>query len=103
MPTDSDQAIKIDEIDEVIHGRLRLGVMAYLSAVNPASFPELLSKTGSSNGNLSTHLSKLEAAGYVSQEKGYRGKRPQTLVHLTPEGRKAWIKYLEAMQELLGS
>jgi len=61
----------ISKINDVIHGRLRLGVMAYLSAVNPASFPELLSKTGASNGNLSTHLTKLEAAG-VSQ----RFKRP---------------------------
>ena len=102
MPADSDQAINIGEIDEVIHGRLRLGIMAYLSAVNPASFPELLSKTGASNGNLSTHLSKLEAAGYISQEKGYQGKRPQTLVHLTTEGRNAWIRYLEAMKTLLG-
>ena len=102
MPIDSDQAINIGEIDEVIHGRLRLGIMAYLSAVNPASFPELLSKTGASNGNLSTHLTKLEAAGYISQEKGYQGKRPQTLVHLTTEGRNAWIRYLEAMKTLLG-
>jgi hypothetical protein len=54
MPNKSPN-IDIDAIDEVIHGRLRLGIMAYLSAVNPASFPELLSKTGTSNGNLSTH------------------------------------------------
>ena len=83
-PTDAEPAINIGEIDEVIHGRLRLA------------------KTGSSNGNLSTHLSKLEAAGYISQEKGYRGKRPRTLVSLTAAGRKAWIQYLEAMKELLG-
>ena len=75
--------------------------MAYLSAVNPASFPELLDKTGASNGNLSTHLSKLEAAGYVTQEKGYAGKKPQTLVHLTESGRDAWIDYLGTMQSLL--
>jgi len=80
---------------------LRLGVMAYLSAVNPASFPELLKKTEASNGNLSTHLTKLEAAGYIRQEKGYKGKRPQTLVHLTEEGRRAWIAYLDAMRALL--
>lgn len=70
-------SIDIEAIDEVIHGRLRLGIMAYLSAVNPASFPELLDKTGASNGNLSTHLSKLEAAGYVAQEKGYAVKNPK--------------------------
>lgn len=94
--------IDIGDIDDVIHGRLRLGIMAYLSAVNPASFPELKDRTGATNGNLSTHLTKLEAANYVRQEKGYNGKRPQTLVHLTPDGRKAWIAYLDTMKALLG-
>ena len=92
----------INNIDDVIHGRLRLGTMAYLCAVNPASFPDLLTQTGATNGNLSTHLSKLEAAGYIRQEKGYNGKRPQTLVHLTDEGRAAWIAYLDAMRALIG-
>ncbi len=94
--------LNLSAIDDVIHGRLRLGIMAYLSAVNPASFPELLKKTGASNGNLSTHLTKLESAGYIRQEKGYKGKRPQTLVHLTKNGRAAWINYLDAMKDLLG-
>ena len=94
-------SVDIEAIAEVIYGRLRLGIMAYLSAVNPASFPELLDKTGASNGNLSTHLSKLEAAGYVTQEKGYAGKKPQTLVYLTDSGRDAWIDYLGTMQSLL--
>jgi len=101
MTTDNPD-IDIGAIDDVIHGRLRLGIMAYLSAVNPASFPELINKTGATNGNLSTHLTKLESAGYVTQEKGYKGKRPQTLVHLTPQGRKAWITYLDTMKALLG-
>ncbi|WP_346993096.1 winged helix-turn-helix domain-containing protein [Alteromonas gracilis] len=92
----------IQEIDEVIHGRLRLGVMAYLSTVNPASFAELIERTGATNGNLSTHLGKLESVSYVVQEKGYKGKRPQTLVHLTDAGRIAWLDYLEAMKQLLG-
>lgn len=100
--SDTEQSLNLDAIDDVIHGRLRLGVMAYLSAVNPASFPELLQKTGTSNGNLSTHLTKLETAGYIQQEKGYNGKRPQTLVHLTDNGRTAWISYLDAMRDLLG-
>jgi len=94
--------INLDAVDDIIHGRLRMGIMAYLSAVNPASFPELLEKTGTSNGNLSTHLTKLEGAGFVRQEKGFKGKRPQTLVYLTEAGRKAWIAYLEAMKKILG-
>lgn len=97
-----EQQGSIKDIDDVIHGRLRLGVMAYLSAVNPASFAELIERTGTTNGNLSTHLGKLESAGYIVQEKGYKGKRPQTLVHLTDTGRSAWLDYLDAMKQLLG-
>jgi len=91
----------IKDINGIIHGRLRLGVMAYLSTVSPASFPELQQKTGATNGNLSTHLTKLETAGFITQEKGYKGKRPQTLVHLTKQGRTAWIEYLDAMRSML--
>jgi len=93
--------IDLDAVDDLIHGRLRMGIMAYLSAVNPASFPELLEKTGTSNGNLSTHLTKLENAGFVRQEKGFKGKRPQTLVYVTDSGRQAWIDYLDAMRKIL--
>lgn len=92
----------IRQVDEVIHGRIRLAVMAYLSAVSPASFPELTEKTGTTNGNLSTHLTKLESANYVELEKGYKGKRPQTLVHMTETGRKAWLNYLSAMRDIIG-
>ena len=93
--------INIDDIDDLIHGRLRLGIMAYLSTASPASFPELIEKTGTSHGNLSTHLTKLEKAQYVRQEKGFKGKRPQTLVYLTKIGRDAWVIYLDEMRKLL--
>ena len=96
-----DPDIDLDTIDDVIHGRLRLGIMAYLSAVNPVSFPQLAEKMGATNGNLSTHVGKLEKAGYVRIEKGYKGKRPQTLAYLTEPGREAWITYLDAMKTLL--
>lgn len=89
-------------LDDIIHGRLRLTVMAYLSATSPASFNDLIARTETTNGNLSTHLTKLETAGFVRIEKGYKGKRPQTLVHLTEAGREAWISYLTALQDLLG-
>lgn len=93
--------IDIDRIDDLIHGRLRLGIMAYLAGAETAAFPDIATQLNATNGNLSTHLSKLEEAGYVRQEKGYNGKRPQTLVHLTKDGREAWIAYLEAMRGLL--
>ena len=93
----------IGAVDDLIHGRLRMGIMAYLAEAGTASFPELGQALQTTNGNLSTHLSKLEAAGYVELEKGYNGKRPQTLAHLTDGGREAWIAYLEAMRAVLGT
>ena len=89
------------DIDDVIHGRLRLGVMAYLSTVSPAIFGELRDKVGATDGNLSTHLRKLEEAGYVDLEKLFVGRKPQTRIHLTEAGRKAWLAWLDRMQSLM--
>ena len=89
------------QIDDVIHGRLRLGIMAYLSTASPAIFGELRDKVGATDGNLSTHLSKLEQAGYVSQEKRFVGRRPQTRIFLTEKGRKAWLIWIDRMQGLM--
>ncbi|MEM6946732.1 MAG: transcriptional regulator [Pseudomonadota bacterium] len=88
-------------IDDVIHGRLRLGVMAYLSASSPAIFGELKQKVGATDGNLSTHLRKLEDAGYVRQEKRFVGKRPQTRVFITDAGRLAWKTWIDRMRGLI--
>ena len=89
-------------LDEVIHGKLRLGVMAYLSSVESATFAELKAKTGATDGNLSVHLRKLEEAGYVEVDKRFVGRRPQTRASLTPAGRKAWLAYLDQMKSLFG-
>lgn len=90
-------------IDDVIHGRLRLGIMAYLSTISPAPFNELKAKVNTTDGNLSTHLSKLEEAGYIRLEKKFVDKKPRTNVHLTAKGRKAWIDYLAQLQALLSA
>lgn len=88
-------------IDDVIHGRLRLGVMAYLSAASPAVFGELRDRVGTTDGNLSTHLKKLEEAGYVTQEKRFVGKKPQTRIFLTEKGRKAWLAWIARMEAIM--
>ena len=88
-------------IDEVIHGRLRLGIMAYLSTASPAVFGELRDRVAATDGNLSTHLRKLEEAGYIRQEKRFVGKRPQTRVFLTDCGRDAWLAWLGRMDALI--
>lgn len=97
----SDNPFDHNDIDDVIHGRLRLGIMAYLSSVSPAVFGELKAKVGATDGNLSTHLRKLEEAGYVRIEKRFVGKRPQTRVFLTDEGRAAWVIWLDRMASLM--
>lgn len=99
--TDPENPFDHAQIDDVIHGRLRLGIMAYLSTASPAIFGELKQKVGATDGNLSTHLRKLEAAGYVQQEKRFVGRRPQTRVFLTDQGRQAWLIWIERMQGLM--
>ena len=88
-------------IDEVIHGRVRLAVMAYLSGAGAADFGQLRARTGVTDGNLSVNLRKLEAAGYVAIEKKFVDRRPQTICHLTETGRTAWIAYLARLQAML--
>ena len=88
-------------IDRTIHSPARLMVMTNLYVVESAEFIALLNLTGLSWGNLSTHLSKLEEAGYVEMEKGFRGKKPYTMIRLTADGRSAFKTYKEQMQSVL--
>src|SRR5688572_31263615 len=92
-----------NQIDDVIHGRIRLGVVAYLSAVESALFGELRDKVGATDGNLSAHLRKLEEAGYVKAEKFFAGRKPQTRLKLTAQGRRAWQAWLRQMESLIGA
>jgi DNA-binding HxlR family transcriptional regulator len=92
----------IGKIDDVIHGRLRLGVMAYLANAEVADFNELKTLLDVTQGNLSVQLRKLEDADYVTIEKGYLGRKPRTQVRMTATGRKAFTVYLEALGKLIG-
>ncbi len=88
-------------IDDVIHGRVRLAAMAYLSGAGEADFAELREKTGVTDGNLSVHLRKLEDAGYIAIEKRFENRKPVTSCLLTEVGREAWIVYLDRMKAIL--
>jgi DNA-binding HxlR family transcriptional regulator len=88
-------------LDEVIHGKLRLGVMAYLAGVSDASFGELKDKTGATDGNLSAQMRKLEDAGYVGIKKTFVGRKPHTRASLTKAGRTAWAAYLAQLDALI--
>ncbi|MFL9841218.1 transcriptional regulator [Sphingomonas sp. ST-64] len=91
----------IGKIDDVIHGRMRLGIMAYLSDAEVADFNELKALLDATQGNLSVHLRKLEEAGYIAIEKSFSGRKPLTRARMTPAGRKAFATYLEALVKLI--
>jgi DNA-binding MarR family transcriptional regulator len=96
VPDDFD----ISGIDEVIHGRVRLGIMAFLMVAEPADFTTLRDKLETTDGTLSVHLRKLEEAGYVAIEKSFRGRKPLTQARLTEPGRAAFRRYLDAIGKL---
>lgn len=100
-PENSPGAAKFTEVDRLIHEPARLAVMALLYVVESADFTFLMNQTGLSWGNLSTHLSKLEEAGYIEVEKSFKGKRPNTHLRLTLAGRRAFKDYRESMSRML--
>ena len=95
-------AFDIEKIDEVIHGRIRLGVMAYLASAGKAEFGDLKSRLGATDGNLSVHLRKLEEAGYVIADKRFVGRKPLTTLSITDAGRTAYDRWLEVISALVG-
>lgn len=92
---------QLPDVDEVIHAPARLAIVSILATVKEADFLYLLNAANLTRGNLSTHLSKLEQAGYVEIEKTYRGKLPLTLCRLTPTGRAAFERYRKSMLKFL--
>ena len=92
----------MSELDRVIHEPARLLIVALLHGVREADFLYLLRESELTKGNLSSHLAKLEQAGYVEIEKTYRGKLPLTIVRLSRAGRSAFETYRKSLSGLLG-
>ena len=88
------------QIDRLIHEPARLLIAAHLYVVESADYVFLMGNTGLTWGNLSSHLSKLEAAGYVEITKEFVERKPHTMVKLTPEGRTAFDAYRRQMKAL---
>jgi DNA-binding MarR family transcriptional regulator len=89
------------EIDRLVHEPARLMLMAVLYVIDSADFTFLMNQTGMTWGNLSAHMSKLEEAGYLEVEKSFKGKRPNTMLRLTPQGRAAFQNYRLKMKKVL--
>lgn len=90
-----------NELDKVIHERMRLGIISALAANDKLSFTELKKLLQTTDGNISVHARKLEEAGYLICEKSFRGRSPLTEYSITKDGRRALDKYLDHMEALI--
>jgi len=92
---------RILQLDPVIHAPIRLAILSVLVNVEAATFSYLKEAVGTTDGNLSTHLTKLEGAGLIKIEKTFVGKKPQTSCSMTKKGRAALKKYLQQLQQII--
>lgn len=93
--------LEIGGLDRLIHDPTRLMLISYLFVVDSADFVFLQSQTKLTAGNISSHMTKLEGAGYVEVKKGFVGKRPQTMFQLTKKGRGEFERYRDALNGAL--
>ncbi len=93
---------KFEQLDPVIHSRIRLAVLSILISVKEASFNYLKESIGTTDGNLSASLSKLEEARYISIKKAFKGKKPLTTCSITEKGKNAFSAYLKALETYIG-
>jgi DNA-binding MarR family transcriptional regulator len=98
--TSDDELNAIQNIDKIIHEPARLLLMAHLFVVESADYLFLQRQTGLTWGNISSHLRKLENAGYVAVEKEFIDKKPHTTLKLTDKGRKAFKEYRKNMKQV---
>jgi len=89
------------KLDPILHSELRLAVMSILAGVDSAEFSYLKQQTGATSGNLSVQIDKLSAAGYISVEKGFKGKVPCTTCKITSAGLTAFENYVNSLKEYL--
>ena len=89
------------KLDPLLHSELRLAVMSILAGVDSAEFSYIKKQTGATSGNLSVQLDKLSAAGYISVEKGFKGKVPCTTCKITKAGLTAFENYVNSLKEYL--
>ncbi len=95
------EPIKPDDIDTVIHERVRLGIVSALAVSPELSFGELKTMLSLSDGNLSAHSRTLEEKGYIVVEKTFRGRRPHTSMRLSDKGRKAFESYVRTLRQII--
>jgi len=91
----------LTSLDKILHEKIRLAISTILFHRGKVDFNTLRRLLETSEGNLATHLRKLEQAGYIKVEKRFVGRKPQTLYQLTDKGRKAYRNYLDDLAKIL--
>ncbi|MFQ6605529.1 MAG: winged helix-turn-helix domain-containing protein [Fidelibacterota bacterium] len=89
------------QIDDLIHSRIRLSIIALLASCEEASFVYIREKTGATDGNLSVQLRKLEGAGLITVRKEFINRKPASTYSITVKGRKAFQDYIQKIESLL--
>jgi len=92
---------ELPQLNTVIHSRVRLAIMSILISSKEVDFTFLKKSTDTTDGNLSTHLSKLEEVGFIYIKKTFRGKKPLTTVLLTDKGKEAFREYVLTLEQIL--
>jgi DNA-binding MarR family transcriptional regulator len=95
------ESIRPDDIDEIIHERVRLAIVSALAVSPELSFNELKAMLSLTDGNLSAHARTLEEAGYIVIEKSFQGRRPHTAMRLSPKGRRAFDRYVQTLRQII--
>ena len=100
MAREGDSATRpLGNVDRLVHEPARLLILNQLYVVEACDFLFMQKQTGLTKGNLSSHLAKLEDAGYVEIVKEFEGKRPRTLLQLTPSGRDAFSRHVASLRQ----
>jgi len=90
------------ELDPILHSPLRLAIISLLVKQGEFDFNTLKEKTGATSGNISVQLKKLEEAGYITIEKGYKNNYPHTGVSISKKGLQAFEEYVNSIKDYLG-
>ncbi len=93
--------LDLSEIDAAIHAPARLAIMALLASGDELDFVRLRERLGLTDGNLASHLRRLEEAGYVECTKGFAGRRPRTAYRILPRGRQAFERHVASLERIL--
>lgn len=88
-------------VDDTIHAKARLGIMAILVVDGDTTFPKLKERLGLSDGNLGSHIRVLEEAGHLTVHKAFSGRKPKTTCRATEKGRRAYFEYIDALERLI--